>query len=430
MQRRGGWLTTLPLQRFPADRELTLGQLLARLASADDGPGRLTYGDERVLGFLDRVSRRLLRPDLIRRHPELAPLGFFLRRSQLARWLSTADQPGTLRVPRGTVFHVPPSNVATLLVYPWALSMLAGNANVVRLPTRGSAATESLLGALCEIAAGADPEIRRSQCVVAYGHDEEINSELSAVCRLRVIWGGDQAVSTLRRFALAPDARDLTLVDRCSLSVISAAGWLAADDPDRGAVVDGYYNDAYWFGQAACASPLTLCWIGPEDRTAKACADFLDRLEAVVARRRPQIDTEMAIEKRVATYGLAAEGVAVSVVHRGNTLATVSLGAGRLLDRWSGTGTFGLAFFPEFDDLVPLITRRHQTMSHFGFTQGELLRFARRFGGRGIDRIVPIGEALGFERVWDGYDLLQEFSKSVTVRGPSLPPGQGRAATR
>jgi hypothetical protein len=429
LQRRGGRLTTLLLQRFPAVDEMTLQQLQARLAAADVGPGRLTYGDERVLDFLDSASRRLLRPDLIRRHPELAPLGFFLRRSQLARWLSTADQSGTLRVPRGMVFHVPPSNVATLLVYPWALSMLAGNANVVRLPTRGSAAAESLLGVLCETAADADPEIRRSQCVVAYGHDEDANRELSAMCRLRVIWGGDETVNTLRRFALAPDARDVTLVDRCSLSAISAAGWLAADDTDRDAIAGGFYNDAYWFGQAACASPLTLCWIGPEERAARACADFLDRLEAVVARRQPQIDTEMAIEKRVATYGLAAEGVAVSVVHRGNMLATVSLGAGRLLDRWSGTGTFGLAFFSEFDDLAPLVTRRHQTMSHFGFTHGELLGFARRFGGRGIDRIVPIGEALGFERVWDGYDLLQEFSKSVTVRGPSLPPGQGRAAT-
>ncbi len=429
MQRRGGRLRTLLLQRFPVDNELTLEQLLARLASADDGPGRLAYGDERVLDFLDSVSRRLLRPDLTRRHPELAPLGFFLRRSQLAQWLSKADQSAGVRVPRGTVFHVPPSNVATLLVYPWALSMLAGNANVVRLPTRGSSATESLLHALCEIAADADSRIRRSQCVVAYGHDEEANSALSAMCRLRVIWGGDQTVNRLRRFALAPDARDVTLAGRCSLSAISAAGWLAADDACRGAVVEGFYNDAYWFGQAACASPLTVCWIGPGDRAQEACADFLDRLETVVARRQPRIDAEMAIEKRVATYGLAADGIAVSVIHRGNALAAVPLSAGRLLDQWSGTGTFGLAFFPGFDDLVPLVTRRHQTMSHFGFTHGELLRFARRLGGRGIDRIVPIGEALGFERVWDGYDLLQEFSKLVTVRGPSLPPGQARPAS-
>ena len=117
MQRRGGRLTTLLLQRFPAVDEMTLQQLQARLAAADVGPGRLTYGDERVLDFLDSASRRLLRPDLIRRHPELAPLGFFLRRSQLARWLSTADQSGTLRVPRGMVFHVPPSNGKTAQIW-------------------------------------------------------------------------------------------------------------------------------------------------------------------------------------------------------------------------------------------------------------------------------------------------------------------------
>ncbi|MBR7831786.1 gamma-glutamyl phosphate reductase [Actinospica durhamensis] len=416
------------LQHFPEERELPLEQVLAGLRAADRAPDRLGYGDERVLDFLDALSHELLRPRLVRRHPELAPLGFFLRRSRLAQWTRATDGAADLRVPRGIVFHIPPANVSTLLAYPWALSMLAGNANVIRLSTRGSAATDELLGVLRETVRQADPAVRASQLVVSYGHDDEVTAALSAACHLRLMWGGDQTIDRLRRFALAPGARDLPMPERSSLCVVSAATWQGTDEAGRTAVVEGFYNDAYWYGQAACASPLTICWIGPDGQAARAGADFVDRLEALVAQRRPQIDVEMAVEKRVATYGLAVTASARSVGFRGNALAVVSLSPGRLLESWCGTGTFGLACFPDLDALAPLITRRHQTIGHFGFERDTLLAFARRLAGRGVDRLVPVGEALAFERVWDGYDLLYECSKAVTVRLPTTPPLRRPAA--
>lgn len=404
------------LQRFPARLELSTEQLLTRL-SAEPPDGRLAFGDERVLDFLDTLSRRLLAPVITRSHPELAALGFFLRRSRLRRLIADlGSRPSEVRVPRGLVFHVPPANVASLLVYPWALSMLAGNANVVRLSTRGSETTEPLLELLCESTADAAPAVLHSQSVVAYGRDEEVTAAVSAACRLRVLWGGDRTVRELRRFPLGPDVRDLAMADRCSLCAISAQGWLAASPAKREGIVEDFYKDAYWYGQSACASPLTVCWIGPPAQADTARRDFTDRLEAVVARNEPQIEPEIAIEKRVATYGLAAEGDALEILHPSNALATVSLAPGRLLDQWSGTGTFGLAVFPDLLDLVPLITRRHQTMSHFGFSRERLVSFVEALRGRGLDRLVPIGEALAFEPVWDGYDLVHEFSKLVTVR--------------
>ena len=57
-----------------------------------------------------------------------------------------------------------------------------------------------------------------------------------------------------------------------------------------------------------------------------------------------------------------------------------------------------------------------QTVSHFGFTKDELTGFASALGGRGVDRIVPFGSALAFSAIWDGYDLLAEFSRLVNVR--------------
>jgi hypothetical protein len=61
------------------------------------------------------------------------------------------------------------------------------------------------------------------------------------------------------------------------------------------------------------------------------------------------------------------------------------------------------------------VVRRDQTVTHFGFTAPELTDFARAVAGAGIDRLVPIGEALTFAAVWDGYDLLREFTRVTTL---------------
>ena len=60
-----------------------------------------------------------------------------------------------------------------------------------------------------------------------------------------------------------------------------------------------------------------------------------------------------------------------------------------------------------------------QTVTHFGLSPAELATLARQAGTRGVDRLVPIGEALAFDTTWDGYDLIGDFLRRVTVRaGP------------
>jgi hypothetical protein len=61
------------------------------------------------------------------------------------------------------------------------------------------------------------------------------------------------------------------------------------------------------------------------------------------------------------------------------------------------------------------VSRRDQTMTHFGFTRDELMELAHALAGRGVDRMVPFGDALSFHRVWDGMDVAAEFTRLVTV---------------
>lgn len=402
--------------RFPYGDPLPIGRLIEDLAVEPEG-GPLVVGDSRVRDFLVAFGRRLLAPAVARRFPELGSLGFFLRRGEIDKALAgLADVPGVLRFPRGTVFHVPPANVDTIFVYSWALAALAGNRNVVRISSRSAGAAEVLLDALNETLTGAHPAIAQTQRMVTYGRDDTVTSALSLACDLRVIWGGDRSVTELRKHAMRPSARDVTFPDRSSFAVLATGAWQAASPAARLALAEALYNDVYWFDQAACSSPRALFWVGPEQPTALASDGLTAALAEVVARRRRSVDAAMAVQSRVSAYGLAAQGSATRIRFHGNEVADVELSHVDAAPReWLGVGMVAHARVDHLNDLVPLIERRDQTLSHFGFAEAELIELVRTLAGRGVDRLVPIGQALAFAPTWDGYDLLREFTRLTTL---------------
>lgn len=375
---------------------------------------RLTVGDPRVLDFLAKVARKLLAPAVARRHPELGSLGFFLRPAELNRAVARMRRDDAMVFPRGNVFHVPPANVDTIFVYSWALSALAGNHNVVRISERSAAAADTILAALNDVLADADPVIGRTQRMITYGRDNAVTAALSQWCDLRVIWGGDAAVEAIRKNPLRPSARDLTFPDRTSWAAISAAGWRAATPAAKRDAVVGFTNDAYWFDQAACSSPRTVFLVGSD--TGDVRAEFVELLLEVVDQRGWAVDAAMAVEKRVNAYEMAATGAISAMEFPANAVTAMSLTAVPSAPRrWIGAGAFPFAEVGSLLDLVPAMNRQDQTFSHFGFGADELREFALALGGRGVDRIVPFGQALTFSAIWDGYDLPSEFTRLTTI---------------
>ncbi|GAB3356390.1 acyl-CoA reductase [Amycolatopsis echigonensis] len=407
-------------QRFPLGDPVSVDAVLDELREEPPG-GRLTVGDPRVVEFVTKFARKLLAPALARRFPELASLGFFLRKGELAKSLSTLETTGTsLRFPRGLVFHVPPANVDTIFVYSWALSALAGNSNVVRVSSRSAGAAEAVLEALNAALEDVSPEtaatIRATQRMVTYDRSDEVSGALSLAADLRVIWGGDASVAALRKYPLAPHARDLTFPDRSSFAIASVRGWQEASPERRKAAAEGFYNDSYWFDQAACSSPRAVFWVGDATGARAAGQEFRELLAEVLAAKQHVTEPAMAVQKRVSAYGAAVDGLVSSIRFDGNALATLELADATVMPReWLGAGTFANASVASLDELVPIVRRKDQTVSQFGFTREELTGFVTALAGRGVDRVVPFGSALTFAGVWDGYDLLSEFSRLVTV---------------
>ena len=46
-------------------------------------------------------------------------------------------------------------------------------------------------------------------------------------------------------------------------------------------------------------------------------------------------------------------------------------------------------------------------------TRAEIINFIMTNGLKGIDRVVPIGHSADFDLVWDGYDLINYYTRIV-----------------
>jgi hypothetical protein len=403
-------------QLLPREDTVEMEALLASLA---DPEGRLEPFAAPILDFCAAFSRALFQHPEARRLPALQALAFRMRKAELARLeerFRLLESPEVVLAPRGLVFHVPPANVDTLFVYSWLMSVLSGNRNIIRMSSSASGQALLICRVFAETLADHGPALAGNTAIVQYGHDAEINAAISAAADVRVVWGGDETVAALRRFPLAPHAKELTFPDRYSMAVFRAEPFLGLDETARAALAAKFYNDTFWFDQLACSSPRVIFWCGAADAADNAAAIFYGLVAEEASRKSYAVDAAAHMSKFTFACRSILDGE--SDAYRQFSPALTVLGLSeipRLTRRHSGGGLLFQCHIEALDALVPVALRRDQTLVHFGFEASELRALARKLNGRGIDRIVPVGQALSFDSRWDGYDLLQELTRHISV---------------
>jgi hypothetical protein len=404
----------LPQQRVIALEELR--SLLAGGAAAE--PFHASVAEASI-----DFSQRIFHDPEARAYPELLALAYWMRKAEMIRLtaqLRSLQLDNRVLTPRGLVFHLPPRNVDTIFVYSWLLAALTGNRNVVRLSARRSASTSILVRLLRDTLAAAANPASGGTTIISYGHEQEPTAMLSALCDVRVIWGGDQTVEIIRRSPLAPHAKEITFPDRYSLSAIRADTYAGLPEEQRDYLADQFFNDSFWFDQLACSSPRLVVWCGTGSETRAASADFFRRVAGCVERRRYVLPAAASMQKLVyACSAILTSPVEECRRYKGLTVLSLDSLAGFQRSH-PGGGLFFEAHLENLLELTDFLGRRDQTLTWFGFTPEELHALVRSLNGRAIDRVVPIGQALQFHRFWDGYDLLQEFCRCVYIESTSL----------
>ncbi len=374
---------------------------------------------ENVRDFIQHFSTRLLEAPSFRTFPELIALGFWMRKAHIEKLKQEFDQKrhDNIWLPRGTVLHFAPANVDSIFIYSWFIALLVGNNNIVRLSQQSNEQIQLLTDLINKLLS--EPQfkpIKQRNLVLRYGHDETISKLLSLNCDVRVIWGGDQTIQNIRAIPIPPYATELVFPDKFSFSVIECAALLDAEAVTFNHFLDNFYNDTFWFNQKACSSPRMIIWVGNSGEVETAKHKFWNEFVKTIDKKHGGFPPVTAVDRLVCGYGYAIENevseVSASDNHFPYRVQLKSL-AGLSRELHCGSGLFLEHQIENLEAAIPYLTRKDQTITYFGFSKTELQAFASQLGGRGVDRIVPVGQALAFSQVWDGYDLFENLTRKI-----------------
>jgi hypothetical protein len=368
---------------------------------------------EDVLSYLNALSASLLRDPQSRQYPDVVTFAFFCRRANVLH-LKEIYQSSVLRLGRGMVFHIAPSNVPINFAYSLVAGLLAGNHNVVRVSSKSFVQVDILLRHMAALQSDY-PELSNRIAIVRYEHDSNANAIFSADCHVRVIWGGDRTIQLIRQNALPARSFDICFADRYSLAVLNADRLVNETDMDG--LAQRFYNDTYLFDQNACSAPHLVVWLGENGNVIAAKEAFWSAVQRLVDKRYPLQDIQ-AVDKLTALY---RQAVAMDIQDEpmvNNRLRRVELKelVSEIDDYRCASGYFSEYTAQSVDDIVPIIKNKYQTLAYYGLEFDTLRSFVERNRICGIDRIVPIGDTTAFSLIWDGYDLIEMMSRIVDVR--------------
>ncbi|MFQ7856470.1 MAG: hypothetical protein ACLRIS_16355 [Flavonifractor plautii] len=121
--------------------------------------------------------------------------------------------------------------------------------------------------------------------------------------------------------------------------------------------------------------------------------------------------------ERLCLCAMTMEQPSVAAVERyqGNLLYVARLAglSGNLPSLAGGFGLFFEAALPSLEALAPLLPPKAQTLVCGGLEPAEVAALLARAGARGVDRVVPLGQALEMDTVWDGRDLIAALSRII-----------------
>ena len=368
--------------------------------------------DETVIEELDALSKALMKDPASRQYPDVVTFAFFCRRGNLLKLREAfSSQDSVIRLGWGMVFHIAPSNVPVNFAYSVVAGLLAGNTNVVRVSQKQFPQVDIIV-----------KHMRATNmhrvAVVRYPHESNANEVFSNLCNVRVIWGGDATIETIRKNAIPARAFDICFADRYSIAAINADALVFSiqESVFREKLAERFYNDTYLFDQNACSAPHLLCWLGEKENVKKAKEVFWDAVYAY-AKAHYQFQDVMAVDKLTALYKQAVAMPMHDVETKDNVLRRVeieSLPCDIDSFRCAG-GYFTECEVESLDDIAPIVLAKYQTLAYYGFEREELEAFVQRNRLTGIDRIVPFGETTAFSLTWDGRDLIQSMSRVVSI---------------
>ena len=363
-----------------------------------------------AVSFLSALSSELMHDRRTRNMPDVLSYAYWIRKSSL---VSTKERysESDRRIGRGIAFHVAPSNVPVNFAVSMTSSLLAGNITVIRVSDKQFEQVTVICDAINRLIVSDFQEMKKYIFIMRYSHSRVITDWLSSICDLRIIWGGDSTIAEIRKSLLPPRAVEMTFPDRHSVAVINSDVYL---QNDASVVAKGFYTDTYYTDQNACSSPRLVFWLGRNTEQAQEC--FWKALSELV-HTDYQMKPVQAVDKYSMLCRLGMKQDGVHLQNNDNMMMRISVDdlTSDLMDYKMSGGYFFEYCARGISELLPVLGKRCQTVSVLGVDKNDILSLVIRNGVRGVDRIVPLGETMGLEFVWDGYKMIEAMTRLIYI---------------
>ena len=378
------------------------------LVNASSTPARATWS-EHTVEFMGAFSRNLLKDPRTKGYVDVTSYAFWIRNASLRQIKEHYYPHVESKVGRGVAFHIAPSNVPINFAVSFTSSLLAGNINIIRVSDKQFEQVDIVVDALKKTFSEGFEDMEQYLIIVRYEHDEEITQFISSMCDVRIIWGGDRTIYSVRAAKLPPRAIEMSFADRHSLALINSDEVINADAEK---LAEDFYTDTYYIDQNACSSPRIIIWFGNNVEEAKEI--FWGAVEKLV-KRDYDFKEIQAIDKLDQFCQLAAINTNIHIQNNNNIVTRVKVDKldSEIMDYKFGGGYFFEYEAGDLSEIAPLMTKPCQTLSYFGMDGHNIQKFVIEGGFRGGDRVVPIGKTMDLTFKWDGFDMIENMSRYV-----------------
>lgn len=344
------------------------------------------------------------------KNPEIIDLCEFMNYSieRYNLWVSNQEK---VRIPKGIVYHIPSSNILLMPFYTWISSFLCGNNNLVRLSNSiQKKEIENLVKILDEVLG---PDYQYGQ-IFFEDNSENLNSVIASLhCDVRIIWGNNNTINEIKKNQQTNASLDIAFRTRFSAALIDCNYYLRQSSQDKERFAKLFLNDSLNLSFKACSSPHLIFFKGKKQEFTATKKDFLKLLSSNKIKNNFEsgiISTENLFKTQK------------SIIDRKQDLVD-ELIFGRLfieksLDEFSRMHLKDLDHanciirFESINDFINSWHKDIQTLSYLPTDNVEFLKkLKNELAFKSPDRIVPIGNALKFDVVWDGINFFEVLTK-------------------
>jgi acyl-CoA reductase-like NAD-dependent aldehyde dehydrogenase len=314
--------------------------------------------------------------------------------------------------PLGLVGHWPAGNIEIQPALSMTCALLGGNASVVRVPSGLEEVTQLIMAKL-EQSDRAGVLTGRVRMLVFDHTRKDLQETMARSVDGAMIWGGEEAVLSVRSLPFPHWARLAVFGPRISVAAMDADSW--SDSEGRESWCTRIARDVWQFDQQACSSPQVLFL---ERKTGHIAREFVQSLTKALAaenRLHPRRTIHAALATAIcqARASWLLDSAANSAIFTQGPDWTVLLGSGSEIPKPTQGRTLTVL---EVDDLRDAIERLDGNVQTLGLAMADQARekqLASLAARKGVDRIVKLGRMHVFVPPWDGVDLIRPMVRMV-----------------